>query len=378
MRPHPRPPRCRRARRRGLESHAGVAGDYTRAVRAAVDSVQEMVPALLFLCAGVPLAALLDRLGFFDALASRIEARFAELPVAVLWWLAAATTAVLNLDTTIVLLTPLYVRLARRAGVDPLRLALVPLLLAAFASSVLPVSNLTTLIAAERFDLATGDVLARLGPVSLVACVVGWLAYRGRHPATIAGGVPAQVDRRALTVGGLVVVGLLAGFVVGPARGVEAWAVVLAADLVLVVVTRHVPWREVPVATALGVAAVGGLVGLVVPDEALRSVLDADQPLAVGGLVLAGAGAANALNNLPALLAATASATDMTPGMWAWLAGTNTGSVLLPLGALANILWWRIIRDEGLALDLRGYVRAVAPVAAPALLAAALTLAVLG
>ena len=85
-------------------------------------NLESMVPALLFLLAGVPLAALLDRLGFFDALAVEVERRWERLPVVVLWILAAATTAVLNLDTTVVLLTPLYVRLARRSGIDPLPL----------------------------------------------------------------------------------------------------------------------------------------------------------------------------------------------------------------------------------------------------------------
>lgn len=119
------------------------------------------VPALLFLLAGVPLAALLDRLGLFDAVAVEIERRWEHIPVVVLWILAAVTTAALNLDTTVVLLTPLYVRLARRSGTDPLALALVPLLLASFASSFLPVSNLTTLIAAERLDLTVADVVRR-------------------------------------------------------------------------------------------------------------------------------------------------------------------------------------------------------------------------
>src|SRR5690349_6012006 len=127
-----------------------------------------MVPALLFLCAGVPLAALLDRLGFFDAIASAIEQRWDDVPVLALWILAAATTGVLNLDTTVVLLTPLYIRLARRGGADPLAVAAVPLVLASLASSFLPVSNLTTLIAVERVDLSVGDVVAHLGLPSLV------------------------------------------------------------------------------------------------------------------------------------------------------------------------------------------------------------------
>jgi Na+/H+ antiporter NhaD/arsenite permease-like protein len=63
-------------------------------------------------------------------------------------------------------------------------------------------------------------------------------------------------------------------------------------------------------------------------------------------------------------------ATHPTDGVWAWLLGVNVGAVLLPLGALANLLWLRIVRDEELAIDLRGYVRAVLPIAVPALAAA--------
>ena len=51
--------------------------------------------------------------------------------------------------------------------------------------------------------------------------------------------------------------------------------------------------------------------------------------------------------------------------------------MLLPLGALANLLWLRIARDEGLAIDLRRYARLVLPIALPALAAAVAVQAVL-
>ena len=76
------------------------------------EALATVAPALAFLLVGVPLAALLDELGFFDSVAGLLEHRYPDLPVLALWLLAAATTIVLNLDTTIVLLTPLYVRLA--------------------------------------------------------------------------------------------------------------------------------------------------------------------------------------------------------------------------------------------------------------------------
>src|SRR5690242_20654137 len=149
------------------------------------DQLAELAPALAFLLAAVPLATLLDRLGFFRASATRLAAGPRGTSVLALWVLAAATTVVLNLDTTIVLLTPLYVRIARRAGADPLAIALVPLLLASLASSVLPVSNLTNLVVAEHVDLTAGTLVAHLGLPSLAAVAVGWWGYARRHPTRL-------------------------------------------------------------------------------------------------------------------------------------------------------------------------------------------------
>lgn len=341
----------------------------------AIDDMTAMVPALLFLCAAVPLASLLDRLGFFDAIAIAIDRRFEVVPVGVLWWLAGVTTVVLNLDTTVVLLTPLYVRLARRGGVDPLPLALIPLLLACFASSVLPVSNLTTLIAVDRFDLSVSEVFVHLAPVSAVACITGWLAYRRRHPTVLPGGRPEPLDRRALIVGGSVVAGASAGFVVGPSIGVDPWMVAMGADLVLIAATGWLPWKEVPVATAAGVSAVAVAVALVVPADVLTTTLARNSPAALGGITLLSTAAAGLVNNLPALLIALGGARSMSWGMWAWLAGVNTGAVVVPLGALANLLWWRLVRHEGIDLTVRGYLSVVAPIAVPAVLGAAAAMA---
>jgi ABC-type multidrug transport system ATPase subunit len=43
---------------------------------------------------------------------------------------------------------------------------------------------------------------------------------------------------------------------------------------------------------------------------------------------------------------------------------------LLPTGAVANMLWWRILNEEGQPMGLRRYVTLVAPIAVPAVLAA--------
>jgi arsenical pump membrane protein len=334
-----------------------------------------LVPALAFLLAAVPLAALLGRLGFFDAVVSTVASRTRSVPLGGLWVLAAITTVVLNLDTTIVLLTPLYLGLARRADVDPLPILAIPLLLACLASSVLPVSNLTTLVAVEQLHLSVADVVSHLALPSLVATTIAWFMYRRSHRDPLRVADTAPTDTRALAIGGAVVVALLVGFTLGPSVGLPSWLFASAADLVLVAVTRSVPWRSVPVATAALVAAVAALVAFLVPGDLVAGLVHRDAPLALLAITGVATVAANAVNNLPAMFVGLGDARHVTWGLWAWLLGVNAGAVLLPLGALANLLWHRILRSEGITLRWRAHLYLVLPVALPALAAAAATLA---
>ena len=336
--------------------------------------VELMFPALAFLLAGVPLAGLLERLGFFDSLVARLVGPTErELRVLWLWVLAALTTIVMNLDTTIVLLTPLYIALARASGVDVLRLAVIPLFLASFASSLLPVSNLSNLIIFERDGVTVGRVVSEMFVPTLVACVVGWFLYARRWGSSVLVSSGVVPDRDALRVGSFAVAMLLFGFVLGPSLRIEAWMVALAVDVVLVAYLRFVPWRRVPVVTALGVLAVGAILLWLVPDAPLRGIGETSSSLALAGIVLLAAVLANVFNNLPTVLVMAGAVDDLGPGSWAWLRGLNIGAVLLPIGALANLLWLRILRADGVRVGWVGYVRLVGPVAIPAVIAVAVT-----
>jgi arsenical pump membrane protein len=341
------------------------------------DQLSSLWPALAFLLAGVPLAALLDRLGFFDAAAVALAGRKGhDIPVLGLWILAALTTVVLNLDTTVVLLTPLYLRLAQRAHTDPVPVVAIPLLLASLASSVLPISNLTTLIVTDRLHLGVAEVFGHLALPSIAASTAGWWAYRRRFPTRLASGQAGGADRYALTVGGSVVIALLVAFVVGPSFGIAPWMTATSADVVLIGVLRFVPWRAVPALTAMAVAALAALASVVVRSDALTGALNHSDPIALAGVAVAAAGVANILNNLPALLLALDGVHRMSWGMWAWLLGVNTGAVFLPIGALANLLWLRIMRTEGNCVGLREYATITVPIALPAFAAALFTLGV--
>ena len=136
-----------------------------------------------------------------------------------------------NLDAAVVLLTPLYVRIARRHGEDPVALAFIPALMASLASTVLPVSNLTNLVVAEHLDLGAGDFLVHAAPAAVAAVVVGWFAYRRTFPPPAVGdaGVERPVTAGPCAIGAPVVVWLLVGFTVGERLGVPAWAIAAVA-----------------------------------------------------------------------------------------------------------------------------------------------------
>ena len=143
---------------------------------AAHHALNPLAEPIAFLLAAVPLAILLDRVGFFTSLAERLIATGRSTRS--LWILAAVVTTVLNLDASVVLLTPLYVRIARQTGRNPLTLAFQPVLLACLASSALPVSNLTNLIAVAWTSAQTTAFITHLALPSLAATAVGWWRYQ--------------------------------------------------------------------------------------------------------------------------------------------------------------------------------------------------------
>jgi arsenical pump membrane protein len=311
--------------------------------------VRPLFAPVAFLLAAVPFAVLLEHLGFFDAVAARLGVRPGRL-----WVLGALVTTLLNLDTAVVLLTPLYGKIDRR-------LALQPVLLALVASSALPVSNLTNLIAASTAHLATVDFLVHLGPPSLVATTVAWFAYRRAYPFADLASPSAPTERPPLDAGVVVVVALVVvGFVFGREVGVAPWMVAAAATAVLAVRARHLPWRKVPVGTGAAVLALGALAHAAASHAHLHGN--------IVGVAVVTAAIANVLNNLPATLVLA----HPGPSVWAVLLGVNIGPFVLVTGSLASLLWMETTKGTS-----REFTIAAVRIVGPAFVAALATLAIL-
>ncbi|KXK60282.1 arsenic transporter [Micromonospora rosaria] len=352
----------------------------------AAATVARILPLLLFLGTVVVLAELTAAAGVFDVLATRLavtaggrRGRLFLLCVA----FAALTTILLNLDTTAVLLTPVLLALAARLGLAALPLAVTTVWLANTASLLLPVSNLTNLLAADRVGLSPLGYAARMWLPQLAAIAVTagllWLLYWRRLPDRFEAPprlAPADPVLHRTAVAGclLLVAGIAAGVEIGIASTVGA-AVVVAGFAVRSPATlrpRLLPWRLLLLVTGLFlVVQTLGRAGL---HDLVGTLLGADAgPLGVLRAGGTGALLANAVNNLPAYLAGEAAlpAGDHTR-LLALLIGTNIGPLALPWASLATLLWYERCRAAGVRVPMRRFV------ATSAVLAVTGTLAALG
>ncbi|MDQ1128555.1 SLC13 family permease [Microbacterium sp. SORGH_AS_0888] len=350
---------------------AGVAGVATGVlpVDAALEVADRVWPILLFVVAITIVAELAAAAGVFDAAAARL-ARLARGRVWVLWslsvLLAIVVTAFLSLDTTAVLLTPVVVAVARAHRLPPLPFAFATVWLANTASLVLPVSNLTNLLAVHTLGSPTpGEFVLLLGPSALVAIVVTvvllWLVHRrdlrGRFsPAPD----PTVSDVVLLRCAAVVVVAVLPFFV----SGVEPWIPAVAAMAVMVALfawrspsslrPRLVPWQLVVFASGLFLA-VGVLEAL--GSGAVLGVLAGTGDDLVALWQVAGVGmlGANAVNNLPAYLALE-SVAGSPARLAALLVGVNAGPLITPWASLATLLWHARLHAVEVDVPWRRYV----------------------
>ena len=348
-------------------------------VQDATREVVRLAPVVGFLAAVLVLAQLCDDEGLFHAagnvLARAGAGRPGRLLVAV-FAIAAAITAVLSLDATVVLLTPVVFATASRLGVRPKPHVYACTHLANSASLLLPVSNLTNLLAFASAGVSFLRFTALMALPWVLAVAVEYVVFRRFFATDLAVHAPAASHRQdqgvpvfALTVLGLTLVGFAVTSVVGlsPAWAAFGGAAVLAVRALARRRTTPVAvLRAAGVPCLLFVLALGVVVSAVVGnglDTGLAAVL---RPLADGGgslLALLGWAAvaavlANLINNLPAVLVLLPlAAAGGAPAVLAVLIGVNLGPNLTYVGSLATLLWRRVLHRHDARPDLAEFTR---------------------
>ncbi|WP_284983567.1 SLC13 family permease [Arthrobacter sp. efr-133-TYG-118] len=344
--------------------------------------VDRVAPILLFVVAMTVVTELCSEAGVFLWTARRL--RYWGRGYSILLWLflavfATLSTVFLSLDTTAVLLTPVVVSVTRQAGLPALPFALTTVWLANTASLLLPISNLTNLLAQHSLGgITPGGFAGLMWAPSLAAVVVPLLFIaivfrrdlRNRYSRIPVGRIrpdqpagaesrPAAADRVLLGCSAVVLALLLPALV----SGVPVWIPALAGAVVLgvmfafrrprVLKVSLIPWSLLLFAS-----------GLFLVMEAVRHL---GAPVLLGQLAgqgqgfldlvrLAATGAAgsNVLNNLPAyLLAEPLAGTPVR--MAALLIGVNAGPIITPWASLATLLWHDRLARMNVLITWKGY-----------------------
>ena len=352
------------------------------------NEAQQLGPVVGFLAAVLVLARLCADEGVFTACGAWMSRAAAGRPGRLLVWVfvvASVTTAVLSLDATVVLLTPVVFATAARSGVRAKPHVYACAHLSNSASLLLPVSNLTNLLAFAAAGISFTRFAGLMALPWLAAIGVEYLVFRRFFAADLRVGAagPGDATPPQVPVFTLVVVALtLAGFGVASAAGVNPALVAAVGAAVLAVralSTRRTSAKElVSAASPLFLAFVLAL-GIVV-----RAVVDHGLSGALGRLIPHGtslpallalaalaAVLANVINNLPAVLVLVPLVAPGGAGaVLAVLLGVNIGPNLTYAGSLATLLWRRIVHGHDEQVGLGEFTR-LALAAVPAALAVA-------
>ena len=346
-------------------------------VHEATATMRRILPVLAFLATVIVLAELVGEAEVFDVAASRLARLGRGRPVALFALcvlLATVTTVALNLDTTAVLLTPVLLALAKRVGLPPLATAMTTVWLANTASLLLPISNLTNVLAAGKIGLSPVRFAAQLAAPAATAVAVTalllWLFFwrpaireldEGRYEVP-----PVHVPAD----GWLAVIGLFAAvvFLAGVLIGLP---LELASTAGAVIMVAACLWRR-PGALRVGLVPVRLLVlvigvFLVVQTLTAHGLGDLVHDLigsgtgSSGTARAAGTGAllANVVNNLPAYVAGEAALLGSGgdhQALLGLLIGVNVGPLITPWASLATVIWFERCRAAGVSVSLPRFV----------------------
>jgi arsenical pump membrane protein len=338
------------------------------------DALRALGPTLGFLAALLLLADGCRREGLFDALGAVMSRGSRGQPrrlLAFVFAIATGVTAALSLDATVVLLTPVVFATAARMRTSARPHVYACSHLANSASLLLPVSNLTNLLAFDLSELSFVQFAALMALPTFAAVGVEWVVIkrffavdldRPRQRAPLSARPP--LPRFALAV----LAFTLAGFGLSSALGVEpVWVAAAGAAAITApaLARRTSPLGLARAAEPGFLAFVLGL-GVIVQAASDNGLASAVAQVLPGGdslldlLAIAALSAilANLVNNLPAtlMLVPVAAAAGHGPVL-AMLIGVNVGPNLTYVGSLATLLWRRVLRAEDSDVEWGEFLR---------------------
>jgi arsenical pump membrane protein len=348
----------------------------TLSVSDARDALGDLGPTVGFLAALLVLAEGCRREGLFEAMGGLMAAGARGSPrrlVALVFAVAATVTAVLSLDATVVLLTPIVFATAARLRTSPRPHVYACSHLANSASLLLPVSNLTNLLAFHASGLSFMRFAGLMALPTAAAIAVEWVVLTRFFAVDLDRPRRARADeeeRSRLPRFAVTVVALtLAGFGLSSVLGIApVWVAVAGAAAITApaLVRRATTTRTLVLAAEPSFLVFVLGLGVIVRAASDNGLADAARALLPSGVALpellavaaVSAVLANLVNNLPAtLILVPVAAPSGAAAVLAVLIGVNVGPNLTYVGSLATLLWRRVLHVEDHEVELAEFVR---------------------
>ena len=326
---------------------------------------------VIFLLAGMMvLASALGRTGFFHWLAVRSVRLSGGDPLRLMIILCVVTaglSAFLDNVTTVLLMTPVTLSMARRLGVSPAPYLISQVLASNIGGTATLIGDPPNILIGSAAGLDFMDFLVNLGPVVLLILGVFLLTmvvlFRGtlqvpdeRREAALEATEERIVRDRGLLLRTLIVVGLtLLGFLAHSALGLEAATIALLGATVLMLVSRldpHEMLREVVWSTLFFFVGVFMLVAAVVLVGIVGGIATMVANATAGhegatamALLWFSAGASAIIDNIPYTATAIPVVHQLVAGgmppdalWWSLALGACLGGNLTIVGASANVV----------------------------------------
>jgi len=345
---------------------------------------------VIFLLAGMMiLAGGLSRTGFFEYVAGLAIHRSRGEPFRLLVILALVTAvlaAFLDNVTTVVLLTPVTLSIARTLNVSPFPYLISQIFASNIGGTATLIGDPPNILIGSAAGLDFGDFLVNLAPVVVIIMVAFvaflWIAF-GRSMADdedrldrLATVDPAAaITDRPLMMKALVVLGLtMVGFLLHSLIGVEAATIALLGATVLMIVGRldpHDALRDIEWNTLFFFVGLFMLIEAVVHVGIVGTIADAlavaaggDQTVATAGILWVSALGSAIVDNIPYTATAIPIVERMIetglegdPLWWALALGACLGGNLTIVGASANIVVANLAERDGHPLRFMQFFR---------------------
>lgn len=348
------------------------------------------------------LSLVLDESGFFAYLASRVasSARHNQFQLFIfLYLLVSVLTIFTSNDIIILTFTPFLILLAKNAKIDSLPYLVSEFVAANTWSMLLLIGNPTNIYLAENAAISFGDYFLTMWPAALLggsasfALMLLMFHRRLSTPIEATNKISALKDSLLAYVAGAILLLTLVAMAFSDLFSFPLWLISLLGAILLMVFVafraiktkksilymepiRRLPYSIVPFILSMFVIVVtlkeqGALTWFA------SFLEEGNSYLTVG---LTSYFLTNVLNNIPmsVLYAELFNSVNASRTMvYLAIISSNVGAFFSPVGALAGVMWGRIIKNEGLSFSFKNWLTYLTPVSLIALLFSFLGLALL-